>query len=81
MPAIGCEVIEVAGGNDAPIERQKLERAIDSLCPYCDRSGILSATLMRSEGGEAWQTVTCGSCRKVWHEIYTMTRIEEVTPT
>lgn len=46
-------------------------------CPYCGDEDIV-AFKFTPDDNQAWRPVFCLTCRKEWHEIYTITDIEEI---
>lgn len=49
-------------------------------CPFCD-SAEIEGGRADFEGLECWSRVTCRKCGKQWHDIYTLTCIEEIHET
>lgn len=46
-------------------------------CPFCG-SGTLCGDSYDCEGGSVAQRIECEDCGKSWHDIYTLTDIEEI---
>ena len=59
-------------------EKQKKEylQADGRRCPYCGSKDI-DAESFNSGGDQAWQRIDCRDCDKSWHDIYTLTDMEE----
>jgi formate dehydrogenase maturation protein FdhE len=48
-------------------------------CPLCG-SDNLSGEDIDASGLEAWRDIVCHGCGGHWHEVFTMTSVEDLEP-
>ena len=46
-------------------------------CPFCNSADIRGIEF-DADFNQAWRKIKCYSCGKKWHEIFTITDIEEI---
>lgn len=48
------------------------------ICPYCESDNIRPTTRPQESGGDFYQDIVCGDCKKIWTDVYSLIKFEEI---